>query len=268
METAWTLAQPTRPRAPAIRRIRTADVWDALRRGWEDFRANPTQLIFLAIIYPIVGLVSAQAMAGRDIMPLFWPMLSGFALVGPVAALGIYELSRRREKGLPVSWLNALDIRRSPALSSIVGLGIMLLVIFVAWLMMAQGIYNMTMGEMRPSSVGEFVNRVLHTREGHQLIVIGNFVGFLFAATVLTLTVISFPLLLDRAAEGQPVDAGMAIRASYKAVMVNPGPMMLWGLIVAGLLLLGSIPFFVGLAVVMPVLGHGTWHLYRKTIAH
>jgi uncharacterized membrane protein len=182
--------------------------------------------------------------------------------MGPVAALGIYELSRRREHGLEVSWVNAFDVLRSPALGSIVALGLMLCVIFVAWLLAAQAIFQMTMGRLPfPSSVSELVGQVLGTQQGWSLILLGNAVGFLFAVLVLTLTVVSFPMLLDR-----NVGLTTAVRTSVRAVLANPTTMATWGFIVAALLLLGCLPIFVGLAVVMPLLGHSTWHLYRKVV--
>jgi len=246
---------------PAIRRIGTSAVWRALRLGWDDFMANPTQLVFLAIIYPVIGMVAAAGAAGRDLMPLVWPLLSGFALVGPVAALGVYELSRRREQGLPVSWVNAFDVRHSPSLPAILALGVLLLAIFVAWLFTAEAIYRGSFGRMVPASTADFLAMLTGTPGGRRLMVLGNFAGFLFAAAVLALTVISFPLLLDR-----PVGAGAAIRASLRAVALNPVPMALWGLVVAVVLLVASIPLFVGLAVAVPVLGHATWHLYRAVM--
>jgi uncharacterized membrane protein len=247
---------------PVIRKIGMQDLREALAKGYADFMATPTQLIFLGVIYPLIGLLAGRAAAGGDLMPLFYPMVAGLSLMGPVAALGIYELSRRRERGQPVSWLNAFDVLHSPALGSIVALGLLLCVIFVAWLFTAQFVYQATMGDLRPGSVTEFARLVLTTAPGWKLILIGNAVGFLFALLVLTLTVISFPMLLDR-----NVGVRMAVRASVKAVMLNPGTMAMWGLIVAVCLVLGSIPLFVGLAVVMPVLGHATWHLYRKVVS-
>jgi uncharacterized membrane protein len=245
-----------------VRRIGVPDLRDALARGYADFMATPTQLVFLGIIYPLVGLVAARAAAGGDLLPLFYPMVAGLSLMGPVAALGIYEISRRREQGREASWLNAFDVLRSPALGSILALGLLLCVIFVAWLFAAQAVHQATMGGLpAPRSIGEFVSQVFGTRAGWNLILLGNAVGFLFAVLVLTLTVISFPLLLDR-----HVGVVTAVRTSIRAVVANPVTMAIWGLIVAVLLALGSLPVFVGLAVVMPLLGHATWHLYRKVI--
>jgi uncharacterized membrane protein len=247
---------------PVVRKIGLSDLRDALARGYADFMATPTQLIFLGIIYPLVGFVVARAAAGGDLLPLLYPMVAGLSLMGPVAALGIYELSRRREHGLEVSWVNAFDVLRSPALGSIVALGLILCVIFVAWLLAAQAIFQMTMGRLPfPSSVSGFVGQVLGTQQGWSLILLGNAVGFLFAVLVLTLTVVSFPMLLDR-----NVGLTTAVRTSVRAVVANPATMATWGFIVAVLLLLGCLPIFVGLAVVMPLLGHSTWHLYRRVV--
>lgn len=245
---------------PALRRIGVADLWTALARGYDDFLAAPTQLIFLGIIYPIIGLIAARFASG-DGLPLLYPLVAGLSLMGPLAAVGIYELSRRREQGLEVSWVNALDVIHAPSLPAIVGLGLLLAVIFVAWLFAAQMVYWSTMGHWIPASIGDFFGRILSTPEGWNLVLLGNAVGFVFAVLVLVLTVVSFPLLIDR-----PVGMRVAIRTSIRAVLANPGPMALWGLIVAALLVLGSLPLFVGLAVVMPLLGHATWHLYRLVV--
>ncbi len=260
MAQTWTSAQLATAE-PVIRKITIQDVRDALARGIDDFNEIPTQLVFLSILYPVIGLIAARAAYGGAMMPLFFPLVAGLTLMGPVLATGIYELSRRREKGLYVSWINAFDAFRSPAILSIVTLGIVLLGIFVAWIAAARGIYEATLGDTAPRSVGVFLWLVFNTAEGWTLIVVGNLVGFLFAVLVLSLSVVSFPLMLDR-----NVGVETAIRTSLRAVAANPVPMAVWGLIVAVALFLGCLPLFVGLAVVMPVLGHATWHLYRKTV--
>lgn len=254
--------EAARREEPTIRRIGTGDVWSALREGWADFLAHPTQLIFLAVIYPLIGLLAGHLASGGSLMPLMWPLISGFALVGPIAALGIYELSRRRERNMPASWLDAFGVLRSPNLGAIIILGVMLLAIFVAWLVTAQLIYDSIFQGAVPASVQDFAQQVFRTPEGRRLMLVGNGVGLLFAVVVLALSVVSFPLLLDR-----PVGPMTALRASVRVVVANPVPMALWGLIVTVLLFLGSVPFFVGLAVVLPLLGHGTWRLYRKVVA-
>lgn len=246
---------------PVVRRITVDDLWDALRLGWEDFSAMSTHAIFLVVIYPIVGLLIGRAVFGADILPLLFPLMAGFALLGPFAALGLYELSRRREQGLDVSLPKILEARHSPSIGAILMLGIGLGVVFFVWIAVANAIYIANFGYTPAASMPDFLHRVLTTRAGWTLILVGNGVGFLFALMVLTVSVVSFPLLLDR-------DVGLApaILTSIRAVLANPGVMALWGLIVAISLAMGSIPLFFGLAVVMPVLGHATWHLYRKVV--
>jgi uncharacterized membrane protein len=246
--------------APAVRRIGIGDLAAALRSGLADFLQAPTQLFFLCVLYPAIGLVAATLAAGGDAMHLFYPMAAGFALVGPVAALGLYEISRRRERGLPASWRNVFDVTRSPAIGSILALGLLLVGLFLLWLWAADAIFAATLGRLPAGTALQ--DALFATPEGWRLIWLGNLVGFCFAAVVLVLTAISFPMLLDR-------DGGVAeaVATSVRAFAVNPLPMAAWGLIVAALLFLGSLPLFIGLAVVLPILGHATWHLYRAVVA-
>jgi uncharacterized membrane protein len=245
----------------SIRHIHPADLVDALRKGWQDFSAMPSHAVFLCVIYPIIGIGLAGLTLGYALVPLLFPIAAGFALVGPLAAIGLYELSRRREAGVDVSAGNAFDVLHSPSIGAIVALGALLMLLFLVWVATAHAIYVAHFGHDAPASVGQFLRDVLTTPTGWSLIVVGNGTGFVFAVAALVVSVVSFPLLLDR-----DVGAAVALATSVRAVLANPAAMALWGLIVAVLLLLGSLPLFVGLPVVLPVLGHATWHLYRKVI--
>ena len=257
----WPASAIWRPGEPAINVIGLADLRDALHKGIEDFKAIPSHAIFLLLIYPVVGLILFRLSFGYDILPLVFPLIAGLSLIGPLAAVGLYELSRRREQGLDSSAWHALDVLQSPSIGAIARLGLAYMAIFFAWMFAAQLIYDRIFGGTVPSSVGEFVTQVLTTPAGRQLIIVGNGVGFLFALVVLVTGVVSFPMLVDR-----NVSATTAVRTSVRAVLENPTTMAIWGLFVAGALILGALPLFFGLAIVFPVLGHSTWHLYRKVV--
>jgi uncharacterized membrane protein len=249
------------PTYPVIRKIGFADLKDALAKGIDDFREMPSHVIFLAVIYPVIGLFLARMAFGYHVMPLLFPLAAGFALLGPFAAIGLYELSRQRERGADVSWKDAFGVLRNRSLDGIAALGMVLMAVFLVWLATAEWLYQSLFGFGSPESITQFLRAVLITREGWILIIAGNGIGFLFAVVVLTISVVSFPLLLDR-----DVGAMVAVHTSVRAVLCNPLMMALWGLFVAVTLVIGSLPFFVGLAVVLPVLAHSTWHLYRKVV--
>lgn len=256
------LRSPSRDAArPLVRRIELADLKDVLARGISDFAAYRTDVMVLCVIYPVAGLLLAWLAFGYDLLQLVFPLAFGFALIGPVAAVGLYEISRRREQGIEITWADAFGVVRAPAFGAILVLGLVLLAILLLWLAAAQGVYVMTLGPEPPASLGAFARDVLTTRAGWALVAVGVGVGALFAVLVLTISVVSFPLLLDR-----NVGLYAAVATSVRAVATNPGPMAVWGLIVAGALAVGSIPLLLGLIVVIPVLGHATWHLYRKVV--
>jgi uncharacterized membrane protein len=247
--------------SPVVRHITPSDLFHSLARGYDDFAAMPSHAIFLCIIYPLLGLVLIGMTLGNAMLPLAFPIAAGFALIGPLAAIGLYELSRRREAGLDSSSSHAFDVLHSPSLGAIVALGLLLMAIFLIWLAVAEAIYVATFGYAAPASIGRFISDVFNTPAGWTLIIVGTGTGFLFAVVALTIGAISFPLLLDR-----DVGAAVALLTSIRVVAANPFTMALWGFIVAALLVIGSIPFFLGLTVVMPVLGHATWHLYRRAV--
>jgi uncharacterized membrane protein len=246
---------------PTVRRIKTADLKDVLMKGLEDFGAYRSDVVFICLIYPLVGILLAWLIFDYQLLPLLFPLASGFALVGPIAAVGLYEMSRRREQGNRIAWIDAFGVVRSPGFGAILVLGLVLLTIFLLWMLAAAVIYHFTLGPEPPVSIAALVRDVFTTSAGWTMIVVGVGVGFLFALLVLAISVVSFPLLLDR-------DVGLhkAVSTSIRAVATNRRPMALWGLIVAGGLIIGLIPAFLGLIVVMPVLGHATWHLYRKVV--
>jgi uncharacterized membrane protein len=250
-----------RTAAYVVRKIGLSDLREALRLGLEDFKAMPSHAIILCVIYPVLGLVLFRMVLGHSVLPLLFPLAAGFTLIGPFAAIGLYELSRRRERGEEAGAWDAINVLRAPSFGAMLGLGTLLLALFVVWIATADAIYIATFGNAPAASIPDFATRVLTTPEGWSLIMVGCGVGFLFAIVALCVSVVSFPLMLDRHASA--VDA---IRTSIQAVLKNPFAMAAWGLIVAALLLIGSLPLFVGLAVVLPVLGHATWHLYRKVV--
>ena len=250
------------PGQVVVRSIGPTDLRDALARGLADFKEMPTHLVFLAVIYPLVTLVFARISAHYDVLPLVFPLLAGYTLIGPLVATGMYELSRRRELGLDISRRHAVSVLRSPRILSIALLGLVLMAIYFAWLWAAWKIYDNIFDGVIPESMADFASLIVNTSAGRTLMLVGSCAGFLFATIVFTLSVMSFPMLLDR-----EVSIATAIQTSARAVLVNPLTMASWGIIVAGALLLGAVPFFIGLAFVLPVLGHATWHLYRKVVA-
>ena len=246
---------------PEVRTLDMSDLRESLRKGVEDFGAMRSDVIFICALYPVIGAVMSWVAFHANLLPHLFPLASGFALLGPVAALGLYEMSRRRERDGHAGWGDAFGVLKSPALGPILVLAAYLMALFVLWILSAYLIYSLTMGPEAPASAGAFVSGVLTTPQGYEMMAIGLPVGFLFALLALVISVVSFPLLLDRDV-GLPV----AVTTSVRVARRNPGVIAAWGLIVAASLVLGSIPLFLGLIVVMPVLGHATWHLYRHAV--
>ena len=242
----------------AVRRIRLADLASALRSGLGDLDAGFSHYIFAVLICPVTGICLFALAARMNAWHLIYPILAGFALIGPFAALGLYEFSRRRERGLETTPRQIAGVLRSPALPAIAALGVWLLLLFLAWLYLALTLYGRLFPQQAFADPASFLWAVFTTRQGWSLLLFGNLAGLGFALIVLGTTVVSFPLLLDR-------DAGVttAVLVSALALIKNPLPVLAWGAIVAALLLIGALPALAGLVVVLPVLGHSTWHLYR-----
>ncbi len=250
------------PAAPVIRWITVDDILEALRLGVADFRAIPTHGILFGLVYGIVGLILVRVARDAALLPLVFPLVSGFALLGPLVAVGLYELSRRREQGLDTRWWNAFDVRRHASIGGILKLGGLLVVLFALWLWVASALFTSIIGTV-PGGIGGFLGAIFTTEAGWTLIIVGNAVGFLFALVVFAVSAVSFPLLVDR-----DIGPGAAVATSVRAVVSNPLPMGVWAACIAAGLVIGSLPMFLGLPVVLPILGHATWHVYRRVIHH
>lgn len=244
-----------------IRRIGVHDLWQSLREGYEDFSARPSFGAFVILIYPLFALLLTLMLQGESLLYLAFPMVAGFTLLGPVVSVALFEMSRRREAGLESSWRAAFGFVHSDRFAPILGLSVVMMLLYVAWLVLAESLYLGLFGADPPATVGEFAERLVTTRAGFGLILYGNVIGLLFAFTTLAISVVAFPLLLDRR-----VSMLTAIGTSVRAVTSNLYVMLLWGLLVAGLLALGGALFLIGLAAALPILGHATWHLYRKLV--
>jgi uncharacterized membrane protein len=244
-----------------VRKITDEDLRIALRQGYEDFRDLRGDLIFAGLIYTLIGLAAVVMTTSKPLMPFFFPVVAGVALLGPVAAVGFYELARRRENGQEVHWFNFLDVRKRPSLDDMGIVAGLLLLIFFAWLLAAGALYALLFGWATPTSIGGFLSMVFTTPRGWALIGAGAVIGAIFGWLVLALSVASLPMLVDG-----DLSASDAVSASWRASHANKGEMVRWGLIVTGLLVLGSIPLFVGLAFVLPWLGYSTWHLYTRLV--
>lgn len=252
-------SQDTAP--PATRPISGADIRAALSKGYDDFKTFRSDVMFLVAIYPLIGICLIVVSSNLSLLPLLFPLAAGFALLGPVAAIGLYEMSRRREAGEDVGWGAALHALRAHVVGPVMALAVYLFAMFVLWILAAMLIHSLTLGPEPPVTVWSFAHDVLTTSAGWMMIVLGMGVGFVFAAIVLVVSMISFPMLIDRRA-GIPV----AVATSLQVAKQSPVTVAKWGLIVAVLMALGSLPFFLGLIIVLPVLGHATWHLYRAAV--
>jgi uncharacterized membrane protein len=246
---------------PHIRTIDEADLSWALSQGWKDFQEKRGDVILLALLYPLIGFIAAAASFNAWLTPMFFPMVAGISILGPAVATGFYEIARRREAGLDTSWWHLFDPLRGRSRMGLAELTAGLVAIFLLWLVAASLIYAATLGALHPAGVGDFLRRLISTPRGWTLIVVGNLVGFVFAAATLIYSFVSFPMVVDK-----PVDGLTALTVSLRAVAANPRMTAAWGLQVAGLLLIGALPAFIGLAVVLPVLGYATWHLYTCVV--
>lgn len=255
-------AQSTEPATPVpVRTLSARDLNLSLREGWNDFLSMRGDLIFVGLLYPLVGAIAAAVALNYNVLQLFFPFAAGISLLGPIVAVGFYELARRREAGLKSNWSHFFDVIKRPSADQLAGVAAVLVVIFALWVAVAQVLYAALLGATPPDSIAAFLDRLFTTPEGWTLILVGNLVGAGFAVVVLAISFVSLPMLVD-----SNVGARTAIDTSMRAFGANKGLMIRWGFTIGVLLVLGSIPLFIGLAVVLPWLGYATWHLYTHIV--
>jgi uncharacterized membrane protein len=244
-----------------VRQLTWSDLLHSLKAGYEDFLEVPTHVVLIALIYAVVCIFLIAGTFHYPMLPLAFPITAGLAFVAPVAASGLYELSRCREAKLNHSWTRVLKIVHSPSLGAIIVFGLLLAAICLTWLWVASASFTALFDTDDTTFFARLVNKLLKTPIGWSVIVIETAVGCVFAGLLFTISVIALPLLLDR-----NVGTAVALLASIRVVAANPAMMARWGLIVMVMLVIGAMPFFVCWAVVVPVLGHASWHLYRRAI--
>jgi len=252
----------TAPQAePIVRAITLADVNAAWAQGIRDFRNAPVYGLAFGGLYAAGGIIIVACVTALGVGYLAYPLAAGFALIGPFAAVGLYEVSRRQEAGLALTWpavLGALFEQRNRQLA---WMGFVTLLFFVIWMYLAQLLVALFLGTRSFATLHDFLVALTTTPEGLVFLFLGNAVGALLAIVLFSITFVSFPLLLDR-----DLDAVTAMITSVRAVLASPGAAIGWAITIVLLLILAALPFFLGLVVALPVLGHATWHLYRKIV--
>jgi uncharacterized membrane protein len=246
---------------PVVRHVTVADIAEALIQGMRDFQAYPIYGLVLGGLYAAGGTVIVLCLTAFGMVYFAYPLAAGFALIGPFVAIGLYEISRRRERGEPVSVPAIWSTVRSR--SEIGWMAFVSLFFFVVWMYQVRLLIALILGlHASFSSLSEFITVLLTTNEGLLFLIIGNLEGAVLSLILFSLTVVSFPLLLDR-----EVDFVTAMVTSVRAVVASPLPMIGWAAAITVLLVVSTIPWFLGLLVTLPVLGHATWHLYRRIVA-
>jgi len=246
---------------PVVRRVSATDVVEALGRGLRDFQAAPIYGLLFGALYAAGGIFVVLSVTALGMSYLAYPLAAGFALIGPFVAVGLYEVSRRREEGERPSLRDLWTTMRSR--SEIGWMAFVTLFVFIIWMYQARLLLVLFLGlNASFPSIQQFITVVLTTSEGLMFLLIGNAIGAALSLILFSLTVVSFPLLLDR-----DVDFITAMITSVRAVVTSPGPMIGWAAVVVVLLIVSALPFFLGLLVTLPVLGHTTWHLYRRVVA-
>lgn len=229
--------------------------------GLRDFQNAPLHGLVLGTFCAIVGIAIVWMLLAVGVPYFAYPLAAGFAIVCPFLAAGLYEVSRRMERGEPVGSLFSVW-SRAASRSEVRWMGFVTLFILIMWMYQVRLLMAIFLGyTSMEATLEDFFRVILTTNEGLMFLLVGNIVGAALATILFSLTVVSFPLILDR-----DVDVVTAMITSVRAVGSNTGPMLFWAAVIGALLTVSILPMFLGLLVTLPILGHATWHLYRRVV--
>ncbi len=247
---------------PVVRTIAASDIVDALGQGLRDFRAVPVFGLFFGGSYAIGGMLIVMTAFALDMSYLSYPLAVGFALVGPFFAVGLYEVSRRRETGADITWSGILGVVFAQRKRELGWMAFVTMFVLIIWMYQVRILLAVFLGfRATPGTIDAFLEVLLTTPEGLMFLLVGHIVGAILALLLFSITVVSFPILLER-----DIDFITAMITSVRSVTKNPRPMIGWAVVVTLSLVVAIAPFFVGLFFVLPILGHTTWHLYRRLV--
>jgi len=244
---------------PRVRRVALDRPWSWLRAGWIDLVRTPDASLGYGLAFALISAGITLGLWLSGLLYLLLPLTAGFALVAPMLAVGIYEISRRQELGQPTSFRSSLEVIRRNA-PSLAAMGLLLALLHLVWVRVAILLYAVFFSALNPT-LSQVVDDVLFTNVGLAFLVLGSVIGFCLAVLAFAVSAVSLPMLIDR-----PVGVFAAVATSVTAVRVNLRPMALWAALIAGFTALGLITFYLGLIVVLPLIGHATWHAYRDLV--
>lgn len=254
-------APSRRPDPTRVNKITFNEIVDALGLGMRDFRRAPVYGLFFGGVYALGGIIVLLSASALNMSYLSYPLAVGFGLIGPFIAVGLYEVSRRLETGQRLDWPGVLGVIWEQRRRELAWMAFVVLFVQIMWMYQVRLLLALFLGFQSFASFPAFLEVVVTTPEGLMFLLIGNVIGAALSVVLFSLTVVSFPMLLDR-----EVDFITAMITSVRSVVTSPVPMIGWALIVTVTLLISMLPFFVGLVVTLPILGHATWHLYRRLV--